>query len=377
MIPNSDPLEQIRTCTICMEQYNSKEREPKILPQCGHSICLQCLSKILGYKDCCPQCNTKFLSRSINDYKRNYAIPLEETPLPDDYCSDHKMQLNNVCLDCKQKICQRCLTKGSHKGHSYDLYADFVQEAAIKYESYLTHNELCMNSFDKETSEKLKKLEEEAIVQVSNRFDKVIDYIESQKKREIEKVQKFIQEYCQKSIQESKEAGKIRFFSKSLSEMFEILSKIEANSNDKKQLSCEYYSIDLDNCKQRVEALEKSIENQSLKQIEDIIHVQNMLEHMNFEEVDPEDFDETENPNKSYQYVVTDEFKYIMNKLKACATFDEKWQIFRKLKKKFAFDCGDIVNFLKLLGNDQEKLIALNELKGRLVEVDNKESIYQ
>eukprot|EP00330_Aristerostoma_sp_ATCC50986_P008648 CAMPEP_0114579150 /NCGR_PEP_ID=MMETSP0125-20121206/3582_1 /TAXON_ID=485358 ORGANISM="Aristerostoma sp., Strain ATCC 50986" /NCGR_SAMPLE_ID=MMETSP0125 /ASSEMBLY_ACC=CAM_ASM_000245 /LENGTH=50 /DNA_ID=CAMNT_0001769717 /DNA_START=555 /DNA_END=707 /DNA_ORIENTATION=+ len=50
-----------------------------------------------------------------------------------------------------------------------------------------------------------------------------------------------------------------------------------------------------------------------------------MLEHMNFEEVDPEDFDETENPNKSYQYVVTDEFKYIMNKLKACATFDEKW----------------------------------------------------
>mmetsp|Transcript_25879 Transcript_25879/g.22819 ORF Transcript_25879/g.22819 Transcript_25879/m.22819 type:complete len:90 (+) Transcript_25879:290-559(+) len=89
------------------------------------------------------------------------------------------MQLNNVCLDCKQKICQRCLTKGSHKGHSYDLYADFVQEAAIKYESYLTHNELSMNSFDKETLEKLKKLEEEAIVQVSNRFDKVIDYIES------------------------------------------------------------------------------------------------------------------------------------------------------------------------------------------------------
>ena len=37
-------LEEIQ-CTLCRQQYNAKDRVPLLLPNCGHSYCLQCIEE--------------------------------------------------------------------------------------------------------------------------------------------------------------------------------------------------------------------------------------------------------------------------------------------------------------------------------------------
>ena len=37
-------LEEIQ-CTLCRQQYNTKDRVPLLLPNCGHSYCLKCIEE--------------------------------------------------------------------------------------------------------------------------------------------------------------------------------------------------------------------------------------------------------------------------------------------------------------------------------------------
>ena len=40
-------LEEMK-CSLCKELYNETNRTPMLLPACGHSVCLQCLSEQVG-----------------------------------------------------------------------------------------------------------------------------------------------------------------------------------------------------------------------------------------------------------------------------------------------------------------------------------------
>ena len=40
-------LEEMK-CSLCGELYNETIRTPMLLPACGHSVCLQCLSERVG-----------------------------------------------------------------------------------------------------------------------------------------------------------------------------------------------------------------------------------------------------------------------------------------------------------------------------------------
>ena len=37
-------LEEIQ-CPLCKQQFNAKDRVPLLLPNCGHSYCLQCIEE--------------------------------------------------------------------------------------------------------------------------------------------------------------------------------------------------------------------------------------------------------------------------------------------------------------------------------------------
>ena len=49
-------MEALLQCDQCANQFDSVERVPKILPLCGHTMCLQCVSAISTN---CPECNTE------------------------------------------------------------------------------------------------------------------------------------------------------------------------------------------------------------------------------------------------------------------------------------------------------------------------------
>ena len=66
----------LKSCPICRKGWD-QETIPRVLPNCGHSICLECLQKIL--QDSSPKCpfdNTKFSSnhRRIDQFPVNYML---------------------------------------------------------------------------------------------------------------------------------------------------------------------------------------------------------------------------------------------------------------------------------------------------------------
>jgi hypothetical protein len=34
-------------CTICSQEYDTEERTPRLLPDCGHTLCTKCLKDLL------------------------------------------------------------------------------------------------------------------------------------------------------------------------------------------------------------------------------------------------------------------------------------------------------------------------------------------
>lgn len=47
-------------------------------------------------------------------------------------CGLHNSPMELYCLECKKKICNKCMFKSSHKGHEVDLIENLVQEAREK-----------------------------------------------------------------------------------------------------------------------------------------------------------------------------------------------------------------------------------------------------
>jgi hypothetical protein len=63
------------SCDICSELYSlSGPLEPRIL-NCGHTICLKCLTFLLtsSLKSCCPFCKSSFYETKIR-FPKNYAL---------------------------------------------------------------------------------------------------------------------------------------------------------------------------------------------------------------------------------------------------------------------------------------------------------------
>lgn len=153
------------TCTNCKDLFNTEERQPLLLPTCGHSVCVQCMSKILqdNPKELrCPEdgqpCDFYNQSKGIKSFPLNRAVlkamkaHLELTrtsqgfPKPEslselerkdsqtcfnDFCFNHKQKFSLICFTEKKLICADCALFGDHKDHEFmkiDLYRDNIKD---------------------------------------------------------------------------------------------------------------------------------------------------------------------------------------------------------------------------------------------------------
>jgi len=121
-------------CPICTTEYNHEQNEPRIIPNCGHSVCLKCLIHIL--KDFsstfkCPLCARAFPIRMISaeSFPKNYlALNLIDKRNKSNLCSHHSSIKDLVCFDCKETICNKCAFKGNHRNHQIDMLEDFIND---------------------------------------------------------------------------------------------------------------------------------------------------------------------------------------------------------------------------------------------------------
>ncbi|XP_028458109.1 E3 ubiquitin-protein ligase TRIM32 [Perca flavescens] len=124
-----DLIREVLECPICLETYNQDQMRPKLL-QCGHTVCRQCLEKLLantinGVR--CPFCSKVSRMSSISQLADNLTVLkiLDCTTS----CSAATAALmcksccnrlpRQYCHDCATVLCELCKGEGHlHQGHS-------------------------------------------------------------------------------------------------------------------------------------------------------------------------------------------------------------------------------------------------------------------
>ncbi|KAM9307377.1 E3 ubiquitin-protein ligase TRIM32 [Pholidichthys leucotaenia] len=124
-----DLMREVLECPICLETYNQDQMRPKLL-QCGHTVCRQCLEKLLantinGVR--CPFCSKVSRMSSISQLADNLTVlKILDCTMS---CSAAAAALmckscgsrlpRQYCHDCSTVLCEFCKGEGHlHQGHS-------------------------------------------------------------------------------------------------------------------------------------------------------------------------------------------------------------------------------------------------------------------
>jgi len=168
-------------CPNCTHQYNSNERVPKILPDCGHTICSFCLSNILKHEDFqqCPEpeCFKNFSNRSLNNHKlfqTNFALQRVIETMSN-LCSKHHAPMDHLCLVDYQEICINCAKyDDNHKDHPTKPFKEIQDKSKEKIEEIIKKKDEFKQKERKEFLSILEKSREKMNEMVDNSLDKLI-----------------------------------------------------------------------------------------------------------------------------------------------------------------------------------------------------------
>ena len=64
-------------CPLCKAAYNEEENLPRLLINCGHTLCSKCLNETLSANNNCITCqedNTKYENVTINSFPKNITL---------------------------------------------------------------------------------------------------------------------------------------------------------------------------------------------------------------------------------------------------------------------------------------------------------------
>lgn len=117
-------------CKNCNKIFNCTTKKPKLLPNCGHSICQKCILSAQSNNQqqiFCPFDNIPYsLINEFNDniylleeIKKNIIEENENVSIYDN-CKIHDRNLELFCFKCKKEVCTNCVLFGDHREHSYE-----------------------------------------------------------------------------------------------------------------------------------------------------------------------------------------------------------------------------------------------------------------
>ena len=132
----------VKSCCICVSEYNESVKKPLIL-QCGHTICKSCLQDVALATETeqeCPICRYNWSDKTIND------LPLCYQLLPDEgwSCQTHNSRISFWCRSCDEKLCRKCLTL-NHKNCDWTLMEDKVELVKQKFDNKFTSSYTLLN----------------------------------------------------------------------------------------------------------------------------------------------------------------------------------------------------------------------------------------
>lgn len=174
-------------CVLCVETYNLQEHTPRVLVQCGHTLCTKCLKAIIARPNAsCPLDKTKFKAeyQSIDAFPINFALrdQIEES-LGWDICQKHGNRMEVLCLSDETRLCLHCAFFEGHKNH------DIKHTSEVEFEVFAKKKELekslvNLSEFEKVISNKLESSKMNLLKLISDRFQE-LSFLLKAKRREL------------------------------------------------------------------------------------------------------------------------------------------------------------------------------------------------
>ncbi|XP_067868804.1 E3 ubiquitin-protein ligase TRIM32 [Heterodontus francisci] len=124
---DADIVREVLECPICMETFNQTVIRPKLL-QCGHTICKQCLEKLIadsinGVR--CPFCSKITRMNNLSQLSDNLTVLkiIDSACLSEAMCMVmckvcRKRLPRNFCENCCLVLCEACKTDHQVQGHT-------------------------------------------------------------------------------------------------------------------------------------------------------------------------------------------------------------------------------------------------------------------
>jgi len=200
-------LQSIR-CPICLHDFDTKDRLPKVFTSCGHTICKECLTQVLKINK--PQCPLDKVSfnknfRTADAFPTNFlGKDLIEIENLWSKCPTHNEPNKMICLTDHTLVCANCVLFGDHKGHDVRLLSDLQDVAKIKKEQLealfadISRNSAQLNTSLEEKQQNMKEI----VKQGFQRLHAVIDQQQADMLQKLEKT--FAEEKTRLEIMTSK-----------------------------------------------------------------------------------------------------------------------------------------------------------------------------
>jgi len=168
-------------CSICLSTYNTTDRVPKILPDCGHTICSSCLKQILKLQHVCCPLDRKPLDKNLTNTDlvptNMLILQMLDGKAQEKTCKVHKEPVKFYCVVDKCEVCERCVSQGgTHQGHFVENMSEIFSKAAAK------KNRLkgMLNDFEGEVNtlhELLEENKKNTVAVMKEKFTKLYDVI--------------------------------------------------------------------------------------------------------------------------------------------------------------------------------------------------------
>jgi len=217
----------ILNCCICLVDYDRAEHIPKIVPSCGHTICLGCLDGIFKANRSleCPLDRVPFL----DIYKTGSSLPtnisllqlLDEKPQPKfDVCQSHDDPINLICITDGIKICRYCIDFGNHKGHQAKHINDIQTEKETKIQK-LNAILAKFEDGDNQVIQEHEDCKKRALENINLKFQKLQEYLNTKQTQVLSEAESYFKQEKDKISQ-----------SNSVAEIKQYLSVLQQGSLD-------------------------------------------------------------------------------------------------------------------------------------------------
>jgi len=201
-------------CPVCYQEFNQTLCIPKVFPQCGHTICSECIKNISKSTSVlkCP-IDKEIIQLPKNGpegFPLNYILnQILEKSTQKEICEEHQEKMRFLCVTDKVKICEECVCLGRHEGHEIKSMKKIQCEANMKkreLEEKISGLQSCCLEKQKVLFQSKTLLEEE----VKQQFKKLRTLLKKREKEIRANIQEIFQTGTEKLGQVLKNDSKFR-----------------------------------------------------------------------------------------------------------------------------------------------------------------------